>query len=574
MPAVHWDQPSTGLVNDPNPSLVLKNDKGGALVATSEQTGVEAESNAGLALHAHTKSTLTARIQSEDASGLVVLAPKSIAALGANQTGAVAVAGFSSVDPAIPNPTQNQDGIGVAGLTNRFAATGVAGVALGPRSYGVRGEAQSGTGVRGIGTQAGVEGLSAESNGVRGITYSGASAGVLGAASAGGSSGVRGQAIAGPGVAALSQAGPGVLAQSEQAEGVVAEAKASNAAGVRARNDHSNGFGVDGSSQKGTAIRGITSSGTAVVADAFGGRAIDASNYSTSNPAIESFSLGAPGVDAIGNPGVKGASLFGSDPNDLDKGAGVSGLSLGSSGVVGATLTGTGVLGVGHALLGAWAGVFRGNVFVDGILLKQASFFSIDHPLDPKRKVLNHAAVEAPDHKTFYDGVVELNARGEARVRLPKWFAALNDVKTLCYQLTPIGGPAPDLHVAQPFNGSQFVIAGGQPKQRVSWQLTGTRIDAFAKDNPVVVEQKRSEARPTAPEPSRKDLEKLEKTLRTAGASREKAAEGAKMAIEQIRFPEARETEPAVEPEGGLRAVASAAKKLFAALERLKSASA
>jgi hypothetical protein len=572
MPAVNWDQPSTGLVSDPNPSLVLENDKGGALVASSEQTAVEAESNAGLALNAHTKSTLTARIQSESSAGMLVLAPKSIAALGANQAGVVAVGGLSAVDPAIPNPTQNQDGIGVAGLTNRFAATGVAGVALGPRSYGVRGEAESGTGVRGIGTQAGVEGLSAESNGVRGITFSGASAGVFGIAAAGGSSGVRAQAIGGPGVATFSQAGPGVLAQSDKAEGVVAEAKASNAAGVRAKNDHSNGFGVDGSSQQGTAIRGITSGGTAVVADAFGGRAVDASNYSTTNPAIEAFSLGAPGVDAIGNPGVKGASLFGSDPNDLDKGAGVSGLALGGSGVVGATLTGTGVLGVGHALLGAWAGVFRGNVFIDGMLFKQASFFSIDHPLDPKRKVLNHAAVESPDHKTFYDGTVELNTRGEARVKLPKWFAALNDKKTLCYQLTPIGGPAPNLHVAAPFDGSQFVIAGGQARQQVSWQVTGTRIDAFAKANPVVVEQKRSEARPTAPEPSRRDMERLEKALRTAAAGRDKSAKSAKEALEKIRFPATQKPESVAEPEGGLGAVAAAAKKLYAVLERLKSA--
>jgi hypothetical protein len=436
----------------------------------------------------------------------------------------------------------------------------------------VRGEAQSGTGVRGIGTQAGVEGLSGESNGVRGITYSGASAGVFGIASTGSASGVRAQANGGPGVAAFSQAGPGVLAQSEQAEGVVAEAKASNAAGVRAKNDHSNGFGVDAVSQQGTAVRGITSSGTAVMADAFGGRAIDASNYSTSNPAVDVFSLGAPGVDAIGNPGLKGASLFASDPNDLDKGAGVSGLALGGSGVVGATLTGTGVLGVGHALLGAWAGVFRGNVFVDGMLFKQASFFSIDHPLDPKRKVLNHAAVEAPEHKTFYDGVVELNARGEARVKLPKWFSALNNRKALCYQLTPIGGPAPNLHVAAPFDGSQFVIAGGQAKQQVSWQVTGTRIDAFAKANPVVVEQKRSEARPTAPEPTRRDMEKLEKALRKAGAAREKAAKGAEERLAKLKFPATQKPESAAEPEGGLGAVASAAKRLFAMLEGLKGA--
>lgn len=568
MPAVNWDQPSSGLVSDPKPSLVLKNDKNGALFATAEQTGVEAESNNGLALHAHTKSTTTALVASENGAGALVAAPKSIALLGANQSANIAVGGLNAVDPANPQPTQNPDGIGVAGVTNRFAATGVAGVALGSRSYGVRGEAASGTGVRGIGTQAGVEGLSADSNGVRGVTFSGKSAGVSGLASIGNASGVRGQSEGGPGVAALSNAGPAVLAQSEQAEGVVAEAKASNAAGVRAKNDHSNGIGVDGSSQKGTALRGSTSSGTGLLVDAFSGGAIDASNFSSSNPSIASFSLGAPGVDSMGNPGLKGSSLFGFDPNDLDKGAGVSGLSLGSSGVVGGTVTGTGVLGVGSPLFGAWAGVFRGNVFIDGTLFKAASLFSIDHPLDPKRKVLNHAAVEAPEHKTFYDGVVELNARGQARVRLPKWFAALNDVKTLCYQLTALGGPAPELHIAEPFDGKRFVIAGGRARQKVSWQVTGTRIDAFARAHPVVVEQKKSDARPQGSSPTKRQIQKLEKTLRTAHAAGKKKAEKAQATAKRLKFPPTAKREKAAKPTDGLIATA---KKLFGTFERLRS---
>ena len=572
MPAVNWDQPSAGSVSDPNPSLVLKNDQDGALFATSEQTAVEAESNSGLALHARTKSTPAARIESENGAGAIAAAPKSIAVLGGNQNGGIAVGGLNAVDPANPNPVQNPGGIGVAGLTNRFAATGVAGSAVGPRSIGVRGEALSGTGVRGIGTEAGVEGSSAQSQGVRGVTFSGKSSGVSGFAAAGLSSGVSGQSIGGPGVAALSQAGPGVLAQSEQAEGVLAEAKASNAAGVRAKNDHANGVGVDGSSQQGVALRGLTSSGTGLQVDALAGRGIEASNFSSTNAAIDVFSLGAPGVDAIGNPGLKGASIFGSDPNDLDKGAGVSGLSLGSSGVVGATVTGTGVLGVGSALFGAWAGVFRGNVFVDGFLFKQASLFSIDHPLDPKRKVLNHAAVESPSHKTHYDGTVELNSRGQARVRLPKWFGKLNDAKTLCYQLTAIGGPAPDLHVAKPFDGKQFVIAGGRAKQRVCWQVTGTRIDAFARANPVVVEQKKSDARPGGPNPSAKRLERAGKALERESGRRRGRAEKAKAALKKLAFPATRKAETIVEPEGGVKAYAAAAKKLFGALERLTAA--
>ena len=87
-----------------------------------------------------------------------------------------------------------------------------------------------------------------------------------------------------------------------------------------------------------------------------------------------------------------------------------------------------------------------GNVFVTGTLSATTKLFRIDHPLNPKSKYLVHASVESPDMKTFYDGVVTLDKKGKATVRLPRWFEALN--KDFRYQLTPIGAPArPDLLV-------------------------------------------------------------------------------------------------------------------------------
>ena len=124
------------------------------------------------------------------------------------------------------------------------------------------------------------------------------------------------------------------------------------------------------------------------------------------------------------------------------------GNSIGGTGACGITLIGTGVLGIGYPQLDAWAGRFVGNVHVDGILFNSASLFSIDHPLDPKRKVLNHACVESPEYKTFYDGTVTLDRRGQATIKLPRWFDALNH--ELRYQLTAIGAAAPGLHVAAP----------------------------------------------------------------------------------------------------------------------------
>ena len=70
---------------------------------------------------------------------------------------------------------------------------------------------------------------------------------------------------------------------------------------------------------------------------------------------------------------------------------------------------------------------------------------------------------------------------------LPDWFEALNE--GFRYQLTPIGAPAPRLHVADEIAHAQFRIAGGVPGQRVCWQVTGVRKDPWAQAHPVVVEE-------------------------------------------------------------------------------------
>jgi hypothetical protein len=72
-------------------------------------------------------------------------------------------------------------------------------------------------------------------------------------------------------------------------------------------------------------------------------------------------------------------------------------------------------------------------------------------------------------------------------VRLPRYFPALNT--GFGYQLTAIGAPAPSLHVAREIEGSRFVIAGGEPGQKVCWIVTGARDDAWARKNPLRVER-------------------------------------------------------------------------------------
>ena len=70
---------------------------------------------------------------------------------------------------------------------------------------------------------------------------------------------------------------------------------------------------------------------------------------------------------------------------------------------------------------------------------------------------------------------------------LPRWFGALNT--DFRYQLTPIGGAAPALHIASEIADNRFTIAGGPPGLKVSWMVTGIRHDAWAKANPLSVEE-------------------------------------------------------------------------------------
>jgi hypothetical protein len=133
--------------------------------------------------------------------------------------------------------------------------------------------------------------------------------------------------------------------------------------------------------------------------------------------------------------------------------------------------------------------VFYGDVSVGGHLYKFGGGFQVDHPLHPDSKIFNHSFVESSERKNIYDGVVKLDAKGAATVKLPAWLEAVNG--TFRYQLTSIGGPAPNLHVSTKISKGRFQIAGGKPRSEVSWQVTGVRTDPWAKANPLVVEEKK-----------------------------------------------------------------------------------
>jgi hypothetical protein len=155
----------------------------------------------------------------------------------------------------------------------------------------------------------------------------------------------------------------------------------------------------------------------------------------------------------------------------------------GSSLEVGGGLQAEGAIGLsGTFVLVGGDAFFSQNLQVSG-----TKNFRIDHPLDPANKYLTHAAIESSEVLNMYTGNVRLDAQGQATVRFPNWFSAINiDFR---YQLTAVGAPGPNLYIAKKMENGAFRIAGGTPGMEVSWQVTSLRNDPYMKAHPMVVEE-------------------------------------------------------------------------------------
>jgi hypothetical protein len=246
-----------------------------------------------------------------------------------------------------------------------------------------------------------------------------------------------------------------------------------------------------------TGVNGIGVEGmhTALTGDSPGVRGETVSRSDSASGVLGIVSNNAPGDSSAGVRGVNKARN--------NSGIGVYGLhTAGGVGVLGETLRGRGVFGyasgaagINYGVFGAtaskqgFAGFFDGNVKVTGELQQGTAFIAIDHPLDPANKYLQHASVQSPDMMNIYNGIVVLDANGEAWVELPRWFEALN--RDFRYQLTPIGAPAPNLYLAEEVSQGRFKIAGGEPALKVSWQVSGIRHDPYAEQHRFSVEQEK-----------------------------------------------------------------------------------
>jgi hypothetical protein len=204
------------------------------------------------------------------------------------------------------------------------------------------------------------------------------------------------------------------------------------------------------------------------------GRNAEAFTVNTANndPAFIAGTLGGGSAIVAINQnnnitGILNVGYFGYQGTDVDNHIGVVGLSEPAPG------WGVGVLGQGN-----FYGVLsNGDSGATG-----TKTFLIDHPEDPTNKMLKHFSIESNEVLNMYRGTAIFDTNGKAVVSLPDYYDSINSNPS--YQLTPIGAAMPNLYIAVEISNGQFVIAGGAPNKKVSWQITAERNDPYMQQNP------------------------------------------------------------------------------------------
>jgi hypothetical protein len=246
----------------------------------------------------------------------------------------------------------------------------------------------------------------------------------------------------------------------------------------------SRGSGVSGRSQSGSGVQGETAGAApATGVQGSGGDGRGVTGESTNAEGVLGISVNGAGVSGNGVTGVQGIStsatgkgVSGSGTTGVygisvrNNGFGVHGHSQTSDGVYGFSQNGAGVHGVCNGP--GYAGRFDGNLIVTGRI--QARGYD---PLPLGARGAGDQGGLAVAEAAARAGVAQLGAAGTAIVQLA---GGVDDGRRFSCVLTPIGGPAPDLHVAAAVTGGGFTIAGGAPGAQVSWQLSA--VDASNTD--------------------------------------------------------------------------------------------
>lgn len=285
-------------------------------------------------------------------------------------------------------------------------------------------------------------------------------------------------------------AGPTSAYTTSSTSAAVTANDASSAGSAAVAGTSTNGVGVSA-----TGVNGLNATGSSYGVNAGGNIAVYGNGYaaglygtSTVSTGVIGISTDYYGVYGSGTTGVYAISTTDGNPG-LYAQAGAGGWAVDAYGTSGAT----GVLAGSDTGYAAWFNGLTdvdGNLDVAGTLTADTKHFKIDHPLDPANKYLEHASVESSEQMNLYTGNVITDAHGEATVRLPDWFEALNT--DFRYQLTVIGQFAQPI-IARKVENHQFQIRTNAPNVEVSWQITGVRHDAYAKAHPLQPEIEKPE---------------------------------------------------------------------------------
>jgi hypothetical protein len=431
-----------------------------------------------------------------------------------------------SVGGALSLKIASNGNVGIR-VANPLAALDIGGTAKVSANAGIAFDVSNASTTAGAMAIRGFEtGLTGNTYGVFGVANSTAGVGVFGraAAGSGATSGVYGQN--------MSTSGYGVYGAATSASGI--------SYGVYGTADSPSGYGVRGTSVDNVGVRGDATGATGLnygvygTSTSTGGIGVFGTASSTTGTTYGGYfrSSSTDGFGVLGlatassgdTVGVRGESHSTSGWGVIGEVTATTGQTYGVRGVVAST-TGRGVLGWAssqtgvnygvqgqsnssegkgvYGLAGSFDGVpygVYGKAYGDGIAVyaegdfaaSGSKAFRIDHPDDPQNRYLLHYCAESPEVINFYRGTAVLDGAGEAVVELPGYFAKIN--KTPSYQLTAIGAPMPNLHVAEEISGAAlsrgeraqpgetaplctFRIAGGAASGKVSWRVEAVRND-------------------------------------------------------------------------------------------------
>ncbi len=207
--------------------------------------------------------------------------------------------------------------------------------------------------------------------------------------------------------------------------------------------------------------------------------------------------LGADPANNVVNAGLTSLGFYGAlGQTEYRNGAGIFGFNADAQGSLNDDASGVignggfvGVLGTSQDPAGYGVASLTNIISLGNLEAQGVKTFVIDHPTDPENKTLRHAAIESNEVLNIYRGNVICDAQGNASIQLPDYFESINTA--FSYVLTPVGAPAPGLYVSQEIQGNSFSISGAQAGQKISWQVTAQRHDAWMQAHPFKAESQK-----------------------------------------------------------------------------------